>query len=107
MRKIVSLFVAATFVLGASAASMAASRGINKREYREQQRINEGIRSGELTHREARRLESGLARIRVDERFARADGYLTYRERERLERELNRESHSIYRQKHDGQDRTP
>ncbi|MEK6410763.1 MAG: hypothetical protein AABN34_27885 [Acidobacteriota bacterium] len=107
MRKIVSLFFAAAFVLGASAVSLAGPRGINKREYREQQRINQGIRSGELTRREAARLEAGLARIRIHERFARADGNVTPRERARLERELSRESRAIYRQKHDAQDRNP
>lgn len=107
MRKIVSFLFAAVFVLGASAVSMAGPRGINGREYREQQRINQGIRSGELTRREARRLEAGLARIRIDERFARADGHVSPRERARLDRELNRESRGIYHQKHDGQDRNP
>ena len=107
MRKIVSFLVTAVFVLGASTVSMAGPRGINAREHREQQRINQGIRSGELTRREARRLEAGLARIRIDERYARADGNVTPRERARLERELNRESRGIFRQKHDGQDRNP
>jgi hypothetical protein len=107
MRKIGSLFVAALFVLGASVVSMAGPHGINKREYQEQRRINQGIRSGELTRREAERLEAGMARIRTDERFARADGTVTPRERARLQRELNRESQGIYHQKHDGQDRNP
>jgi hypothetical protein len=107
MRKTISLLVAAVFVVGASAVSMAGSRGIDRRQYREQQRINQGIRSGELTRREARRLEAGLARIRIDERFARSDGNLSPRERARLNRELNHESRNIYRQKHDGQDRNP
>ena len=112
MRKIVSLLTAAVFVFGACTLSMAGSRGINSREHREQQRINQGIRSGELTRREAGRreagrLEAGLARIGVNERFARSDGHISPSERARLERELNRESRSIYRQKHDGQDRNP
>jgi hypothetical protein len=105
MRKIVSLFIAAVFVLGVTTVSMA---GINHREYREQQRINQGIRSGELTRREATRLEAGLARIRTNERFARmSGGGISPRERARLDRELNRESRGIYRQKHDAQDRNP
>jgi hypothetical protein len=107
MRKIISLFVAAVFVPGASVVSMAGSHGIDRREYREQQRINQGIRSGELTRREARRLEAGLARVKIDERFARSDGSLSPRERARLNRELNHESRNIYRQKHDRQDRNP
>jgi hypothetical protein len=108
MRKIVSFVIAAMFVLGASAVSMAGPRGINSREYREQRRINQGIRSGELTRREAERLEGGMAKIRIDERYARSSGGgISPRERARLERELNRESRGIYRQKHDGQDRNP
>jgi len=107
MKKIISFLVAAVFVFAASAVSMAGPRGINSREHREQRRINQGIRSGELTRREAVRLEAQLARIRIQERFARADGHLSYRERARLNRELSRESRAIYRQKHDDQDRIP
>jgi Spy/CpxP family protein refolding chaperone len=107
MRIVLNFLLVTTFLLTATAISFAGSRGINGREHREQQRINQGIRSGELTRREARQVESGLARIRIDERFARADGHLTPRERARLQRELDRESRSIYRQKHDGQDRIP
>ena len=107
MRKALGVLLVALFILGASTVSMAGSHSINARERHQQQRINQGIRSGELTRREARRLEAGEARIRTDVRFARADGTVTPRERARLQRELNRESRSIYRQKHDGQDRNP
>ena len=107
MRRTVSLFVAAVFVLGASVVSMAGPRGINRREYREQQRINQGIRSCELTRPEARRVQAGLARIRINERIFRADGYLSPQEHARLSRQLNHESRVIYRQKHDSQDRNP
>lgn len=101
MKRIVTFLLAALFVLGVSAVSMAGPRGeINRREYREQKRINQGIRSGELTRREADRLEEGLAKIKTDERFARMDGNLSYRERVRLNRELNHESREIYRYKH-------
>jgi hypothetical protein len=105
--KLLSFFMAGVFVLGLSAVSMAGPRGINCRERREQRRIGQGIRSGELTRREAARLEAGLARIRLNERFARRDGEISPRERARLEHELTRESRAIYRQKHDGQDRNP
>lgn len=101
MKRIVTFLLAALFVLGVSALSMAGPRGeINRREYREQKRINRGIRSGELTRREADRLEEGLAKVKTDERFARMDGELSYRERVRLNRELNHESREIYRYKH-------
>jgi hypothetical protein len=77
---------------------------INQRQHREQVRIRQGVRSGELTRAELRRLETQQARIRVDERLARRKG-LTDRERERLQRELERASRSIHRQKNDRQDR--
>src|SRR6185295_12536964 len=105
MRKIVSLLIAASFVIAASTAAMAGPRGINSRHHREQQRINQGIRSGELTGREAMRLEAGQARISTYERFARGSGNLTARERAHIQHGLNRQSRSIYRQKHDAQDR--
>lgn len=84
---------------------LAFGKSINNIEHREQARINQGIRSGELTRGEAKRLEAEQARIRVDERFARADRNLTTREREQLQKELRHASHDIYQQKHDRQDR--
>jgi len=78
--------------------------GVNQRQQREQVRIRQGVRSGEITRAELRRLEAQQARIHVDERIARRDG-LTQRERERLQRELERASRNIQRQKNDRQDR--
>jgi hypothetical protein len=78
---------------------------INQREHNQQERIRQGIRSGELTRRETIRLEEQEARIRVNEKFAKADGKVTPAERARLEKELNRTSQNIYDQKHDNQDR--
>jgi len=82
----------------------ASAAPINRREHREQVRIHQGIRSGELTRQEARRLEAQQAKIRVDERLARRNG-LTAKERERLQKELNRASKNIHHQKNDNQDR--
>ena len=80
------------------------AQAINQRQQREQVRIRQGVRNGELTRVEARRLEAQQAKIRVDERLARRDG-LNTRERERLQRELERANRDIRRQKHDNQDR--
>ncbi len=81
-------------------------RGINERERHQQQRIRQGIRSGELTRAEAARLEAQRARIRRDEaRARRSGGEFTRRERLRIQRELNHSSRNIRRQNHDRQDR--
>lgn len=76
---------------------------IDGREWRQEERVNQGIRSGQLTPREAVRLEREQARIRYHERMMKADGLFTRSERARLHRELNRADRHIYRQKHDRQ----
>jgi hypothetical protein len=77
---------------------------IDQREHNQQERIRQGIKSGELTRRETIRLEQQEAKIRVNEKFAKADGKVTPAERARLEKELNRTSENIYDQKHDKQE---
>ena len=78
---------------------------INRMEHRERVRIHQGIRSGELTRAEAGRLEVEQAKIRVDQRRARADGILTPKERKQLHKERHKASKEIYHQKHDKQHR--
>lgn len=107
MKKIFSLTLSAVFVLGLSAAAFANTPYINRREHREQQRIRQGIRSGELTRREAARLEAQQGRIRGYEWYAKSDGHVSWAERRRLDHMLDRANRDIYRQKHDRQDRLP
>lgn len=73
------------------------------RERRQQERIAQGVQSGELTARETQRLEKEQARIENDRKHALADGKMTGKERTRLRHEQARASHHIYRQKHDAQ----
>lgn len=89
-----------------SGAGMASAGPINGRERHQQRRIGQGVRSGELTGRETLRLERQQARIRAEEfRYRHNDGRLGARERADLQRDLNRSSRNVYRQKHDGQSR--
>jgi hypothetical protein len=88
-----------------SQAQVRRTSSINRREREQQERIRQGERSGELTRREAARLEAEQARIRVNEAYARrSGGELTPQERARLEKELNKSSKDIYQQKHDRQE---
>jgi hypothetical protein len=73
---------------------------INERQIRQQKRIREGVKSGELTKKETRRLEAGEAKIQSDKLEAKADGKVTKAERAKLTREQNRESKAIHRMKH-------
>lgn len=74
--------------------------GIQKREQNQQQRIDQGVKSGKLTPREAGKLEAQQAKIKQDEERMKSDGNLTKQERRKLTREQNRASKNIYRKKH-------
>lgn len=76
---------------------------INKRQENQQQRIAQGVKSGELTAKETEHLEAREAKIQSDKKMAKADGKVTAQERSRLRREENRTSRAIYHQKHDAQ----
>jgi len=78
---------------------------ITRRQEHQQERIAQGVRSGELNHRETARLEKREAKIQHDKREAKADGVVTHKERANLRHEENRTSRAIYRQKHDAQKR--
>jgi hypothetical protein len=87
-------------------AGTAAADTIGQRERNERARIAQGVRSGELTQREAARLSREQARIRAEEhRLRHNDGRLGPRERAKLQHDLERANRNIERQKHDGQTR--
>lgn len=66
----------------------------------QQARINEGIRSRELTRGEADILMDNLNRIRDDFQRFKRDGRLNWREADRLDRMLDRNSEMIFAKKH-------
>lgn len=102
-----SLFVSAFLAgvaglwLSGSAQADSPDPGINVRQHRQQHRIGQGVRTGELTAAEARRLEREQRHIRQEERLYKSDGVLTQAERADLQRDLNRSSRHIYNEKHD------
>ena len=73
---------------------------IDQRQDRQERRIEQGVRSGELTPRETARLERGQARIRQMERQALADGRISRRERAAIDREQGKQNQLIARLKH-------
>ncbi len=73
---------------------------IQQREQNQQQRLDQGVQSGQLTPHEAGRLEAQQARIQQREARMKADGNLTARERAKLTRQQDRASRNIYRKKH-------
>lgn len=95
----------AAVLTAAAMPALADTPWLDARERNQRERIAQGVRSGELTRPEARRLVRGEWNLHRHERIAKADGVVTARERIRLDRHADRMSHRIYRQKHDRQDR--
>lgn len=93
-------------VLAAAAVSTAlpAAAQVAARQDNQAARIEQGVRSGELTPRETRHVARQQGRIsRTEDRMrARHGGRLTYRERARLARMQNHASQTIRRAKHNG-----
>lgn len=73
---------------------------VEKREARQQKRIDRGVKSGKLTPHEASRLEKQQAKIKNDESKAKSDGKVTPREHAKLKREQDRANRNIHRKKH-------
>lgn len=98
-----TLAIAAALGLATLTALPAAAQ-INAREANQERRIDQGVRSGELTPREARRDERQQGRIdaTVARERAHNGGRLTPYERARIDARQNRASARIYRTKHNG-----
>jgi hypothetical protein len=77
---------------------------INQRKVNQQDRIAQGVKSGELTAGETSRLEHQEAGINQEERGMRAqdNGHLTKADRQTIHQQQNQESRRIYRDKHNG-----
>lgn len=85
------------------AADPTATPGVDKREAIQEKRIEQGVQSGQLTPREAARLEKGQGKVERMETKAKADGTVTPQERQRLRQQQNVQSRHIEREKHDRQ----
>jgi hypothetical protein len=81
--------------------SMASTPRVDQREANQQARIDAGVASGQLSRREARRLEREQAQIRAAEWQAKSDGVVTPRERRQLERMQEQASANIRAALHD------
>jgi hypothetical protein len=102
-----STLIAALVAVPVIAAAGSRDPGVNQRQHHQQQRIQQGVQSGELTRGETRRVQAEQRHIRHEERAYKADGHLTRAERADLRRDQNHASRDLYRQKHDAQDRPP
>ena len=95
--------LAATFSLPVFAQTSTGTQSTTARDVTQQQRIESGLQSGQLSTREAGRLERGEAHIEKMESNAGRDGAVSASDQARITAAQNRESSAIYKQKHDAQ----
>ena len=101
--KILSLATLA--LIATTAVASANDNRIDRRESIQERRIQEGVRSGDITRREYRQLEAEQARIRSMEREAKRDGRVDRREAAAIERAQDAASRHIAQERHDSERR--
>ncbi len=101
VRQILTTATLCTLLTGAGFAQ-ATGQAIQQRKNNQQERIGQGVRSGQLTARETTHLERRDASVNREEHaMRRADGgHLTAHDKAALTRRQNHNSRSIYKDKH-------
>ena len=105
MKKMIATALFGGFLTATCFAQIAPAPGTeHARNQDQQQRIGQGVRSGQLTRGETSHLESRERSIHNEKRNMRAanHGRLTARDRRVLNRRQNRTSAAIARDKHNG-----
>jgi hypothetical protein len=107
MKFVTAVLVSAMAIVPPALVAQTATPGahdhnIGQRKVDQQERIGNGVRSGQLTAGETRHLENQEAGINREERAMRAqdNGHLTARDRRTIHAQQNQESRRIYRDKH-------
>jgi len=101
-----ALLIGSLFSTATLAAETRAERD-QERNVDQQERIEKGLQSGELTTREAGKLEREQAHVDHMESSAMKDGKIGAGEQARINAAQNRASHNIHSQKHDAQKGNP
>ena len=101
-RIVVSMMMGALLLGGVS--NVLAQNEVNDRQRNQQKRIGEGVENGSLTAGETAHLEKQEAAIHHEVKTDRRanGGTLTAQERRQVNRQQNRESNRIYKDKHNG-----
>lgn len=106
MKKLALAFTLALAAMTTTAGAYDNQREIDARQAAQERRIQQGLRSGELTRREAHALAAEQARIRDLERRAQRDGRIDRHEAAEIRRAQNDAARHIYQETHDGQRRS-
>ena len=98
-----AIVAAAVAAIALPVAAQTSTPRVDQRQANQEARIQQGVQSGQLTAKEAAKLEKGQAKVQAAEDKAKADGVVTPKERAKLAKKQNKQSRKIYREKHDKQ----
>ncbi len=93
----------ASLLFASMAYAQADTPVVDQRQANQEQRIDRGLAGGQLTDREANRLNNQQRHINKMENKAKSDGVVTKKERAKLHAAQDRASRHIAREKHDRQ----
>ena len=103
MKRTPSLLIAVLAAFALPVLAQTSTPKVDQRQANQQQRIDQGVASGQLTGKEAARLDKGQAQVEKKEAKAKADGKVTAKEREKLKKTQDQQSKKIKHEKHDKQ----
>ncbi len=103
MKRVLLRVTAMTLLMTGMAYAEAETPAIDQRQANQEQRIDQGVASGQLNKREANRLNRQQRHINKIEDKAKSDGVITKKERARIGAAQNRASRHLAREKHDRQ----
>lgn len=95
----------ALFGLSFNANAQTTKKEVVTKQVKQNARINDGVRSGELTPAEAKKLKQQQRDINRTKRAAKADGVVTRKEKAVIKHKQNRASANIARKKNNEQTR--
>ena len=105
MKNLVLIIMIFGFTVTGMFAQSTKTPKINKKQKVQVAKIKQGVKSGELTRVETKRLMKQEAKLQRKKKIAKADGVVTPKERKQLHKEAKKLDAKIYKQKHDKQKR--
>lgn len=98
--KKVNMFLLITAIFTMALHAQTATPKINQIQKQQQERIKQGVKNGELTPLETRKLEKQQLNIQHAKKVAKSDGVVTKHERRNILNKQKHASKNIYRKKH-------
>jgi hypothetical protein len=103
MKKLILILTALIFTTSGLLAQNTKTPKLNKKQKIQMQKIEQGVKSGELTRLEAKKLLKQEAKLNKFEKKIKSDGIITPKERAKLNNKVKKLDKKIFKEKNDRQ----